>query len=298
MLTIPQQHFTPFLPTGVSYIKGQLECGQDGAGVNSGGGLEAGSSSPLSTTSTTGEANGEQGVPCEGGYLHWQLLVVLRKKGTRKTIRGIFGPYHCELTRSEAADAYVWKEETRVSGTQFELGVRKLRRNNRTDWEYVWEQSATGSIMDIEAGVRFQHYRTIRTIRSDFAQAIGNEREVEVYWGPTGTGKSRRAWEEAGVDAYPKDPRTKWWDGYNGETNVVIDEFRGVIDIANLLRWFDRYPVRVEVKGGSTVLRAKKIWLTSNLQPQDWYPGLDDQTYEALRRRIKVTHFDMLSTNL
>jgi len=57
-----------------------------------------------------------------------------------------------------------------------------------------------------------------------------------VYWGRTGTGKSRRAWDEAGVDAYPKDPRTKFWCGYFGQANVIIDEFRGGIDVAHLLR--------------------------------------------------------------
>ena len=56
----------------------------------------------------------------------------------------------------------------------------------------------------------------------------------------------------------PKDPRTKFWDGYRNQENVVIDEFRGAIDIAHILRWFDRYPVIVEVKGSSVVLSAKK----------------------------------------
>lgn len=34
-------------------------------------------------------------------------------------------------------------------------------------------------------------------------------REVHCFWGTTGSGKSFRAWAEAGLDAYPKDPRTK-----------------------------------------------------------------------------------------
>jgi len=101
------------------------------------------------------------------------------------------------------------------------------------------------------------------------------------------------AWEQAGFDAYPKDPRTKFWDGYRQHENVVIDEFRGGIDIAHLLRWFDRYPVCVEIKGSAVVLNAKKIWITSNLSPDEWYPGLDEDTRNALRRRFRlVTHFE------
>lgn len=124
-------------------------------------------------------------------------------------------------------------------------------------------------------------------------EPIGIERTVNVYWGSTGSGKSHRAWGEAGPHSYPKDPRTKFWDGYNGHEHVVIDEFRGGIDISHLLRWFDKYPVVVEVKGSSTVLKATKIWITSNISPNDWYPDLDQETKEALLRRLNVTHFSI-----
>jgi len=115
-------------------------------------------------------------------------------------------------------------------------------------------------------------------------------RSVTVLWGPTGTGKTRRAWELGGVDAYPKIPNTKFWDGYQGQKAVIIDEFRGDISISNLLRWFDRYPVLVEIKGSSTVLLADTIILTSNLDPRAWYPDIDEPTRDALFRRLEITH--------
>lgn len=206
-------------------------------------------------------------------------------------MRETFGPVHHELTRSAAADEYVWKEETRIEGTQFELGTRPFRRNVKGDWERIWELAKAASIEAIEPSVRIQHYRTLRAISSDYAKPAGMVRTCFVFWGATGTGKSRRAWEEAGVDAYPKDPRTKWWDGYAGQRHVVIDEFRGIIDIAHMLRWLDRYPVLVEVKGSSVVLKASTIWITSNLDPRYWYDGLDDATRNALLRRLNITHF-------
>jgi len=113
-------------------------------------------------------------------------------------------------------------------------------------------------------------------------------RTAVVYWGPTGTGKSRRAWQESGDDAYSKDPRTKFWCGYRCEENVIIDEFRGAIDISHILRWTDRYPVRVEVKGSSKPLSASKFIFTSNLHPRLWYPELDAETYAALERRLEI----------
>lgn len=116
-------------------------------------------------------------------------------------------------------------------------------------------------------------------------------RRCFVYWGSTGTGKSRAAWGEAGMGAFPKDPRTKWWCGYRDHPRVIIDEFRGSIDVSHMLRWLDRYPVIVENKGGSVVLSATDVWITTNLHPKDWYPDLDLETLNALLRRLIIKHF-------
>jgi len=118
-------------------------------------------------------------------------------------------------------------------------------------------------------------------------------RTCSVFWGRSGSGKSRRAWEEAGDTAYSKDPRTKWWDGYMGQENVIIDEFRGQIGVEHLLKWLDRYPCTVEEKGGQIALCATRFWICSNLPVEQWYPGLDQDTLAALRRRLNVTHFNL-----
>lgn len=78
--------------------------------------------------------------------------------------------------------------------------------------------------------------KSLINFSSDYSQAPPIVREIFVFWGKTGTGKSRRAWHEAGVAAYSKDPRSKFWDGYQDQRHVVIDEFRGGIDVSHLLR--------------------------------------------------------------
>lgn len=259
LLTIPHQSFTPFLHADrVGYIKGQLERGT------------------------------------EGGYLHWQLLVVFKRAVRLAAVKSIYGVgIHAEPSRSAAASDYVWKEDTRVAGTQFELGKVPFKRNDPKDWESIWEDAKHGRLESIPGDVRIRCYNQLRRIATDNLQAVGLERQVVCYWGRTGTGKSRRAWDEAGLLAYPKDPRTKFWDGYRGQEHVVVDEFRGGIDISHLLRWCDRYPVLVEVKGSSVALSCRKIWITSNLHPRDWYPDLDEETKAALLRRLEITHFEI-----
>lgn len=148
--------------------------------------------------------------------------------------------------------------------------------------------------MEIPPDIFIRYYRSLVSIGTDFAKPPAMERKCIVFWGKTNTGKSRRAWEEGGLESFPKDPRTKWWSGYRGQRHVIIDEFRGAVDISHLLRWTDRYPVNVEIKGGSKPLLAETIWITSNIHPKEWYPELDEETFRALTRRLKIVHFDTL----
>lgn len=256
LLTIPGLDFsTPTgLPTGTVWLRGQREVGA-------------------------------------GGFDHWQLLVAFTAKQSLSGVKRSFGQTcHAELSRSESAAVYVWKDDTAVAGTRFEFGAKPIRLNSAVDWESVWQASRAGVLEDIPARIRVVSYRTIRAIASDFDTPQAMLRSCRVFWGPTGTGKSRRAWEEAGMDAYCKDPRSKFWCGYQIQENVILDEFRGGIDISHLLRWLDRYPCRVEIKGSSKPLRAVKYWITSNLNPDYWYPECDFETLQALKRRLEVVH--------
>lgn len=200
------------------------------------------------------------------------------------------GNGHYELTRSNRANEYVWKDDTAVPDTRFEFGSLPVKRNCATDWELVRSNAQAGRLDDIPADIYVRYFNQLNNIQSHFSQPLPLVRTATVFWGPTGTGKSRRAWDEATFSAYSKDPRTKFWCGYRGQENVVIDEFRGGIDIAHLLRWLDRYPVRVEVKGSTKPLMATSFWITSNIHPDGWYPMLDRETYAALERRLNIIH--------
>lgn len=192
LLTIPadgwQRESVASLPSDLCYVRGQLERGE------------------------------------QTGFLHWQVLASFSRKVSLRHVKSIFGhPSHAEPSRSQAAREYVWKEDTRVDGTQFEYGEFAVRRNNRTDWETVWQRAIDGQYLDIPANIRVQNYASIRRITSDFGVARALERNIFVFIGPTGTGKSRRAWTEAGLEAYPKAPTTKFWDGYHGQQHGIFN---------------------------------------------------------------------------
>jgi len=244
--------WVPCLPDGVQYLKGQKEEG-------------------------------------EGGFQHWQIYFKFSRNCRLGNVRRTFAPTigHWEPTRSVAAEAYVWKEDTRI-GEQFEFGSKPINRASRTDWVVVKENAKAGNLDIIPADIFVRYYRTLQSIASDNSKPGPRSTKTIVFFGPTGTGKSHRAWAEAGTDAYAKDPRSKFWCGYVDQINVIIDEFRGGIDIAHILRWTDKYPVTVEIKGSSKPLRATSFYITSNLHPSQWYPELDGRTVEALLRRLEL----------
>lgn len=254
IFTIPHHGFHPYLPPSTVWIKGQLEL-------------------------------------AASGFLHWQFICAFTSKKSLAAVREVFGDYHAELTRSEAAAEYVWKDDTYVTGTRFELGSKPIRVNQKTDWEEVWTNATTGDFIRVPPHARILCYHSLRSIFQDNGICQPMDRKCYVYWGATNTGKSRRAWQEAGMEAYPKDPRSKFWFGYQSQAHVVLDEFRGGIDVAHMLRWLDRYPVYVEIKGASRPLVATTFWITSNRNPREWYPELDTETLSALLRRMDITHF-------
>lgn len=111
--------------------------------------------------------------------------------------------------------------------------------------------------------------------------------QVIVHWGDAGTGKTRLPYSKG---AYLFDDYEHgWWDGYDGESVICLDDFYGGIKYAFLLRLLDGYQCRLKVKGGFTYAQWSKIYITSNDHPSDWYNrGLTP----ALERRISwIEHF-------
>lgn len=108
-------------------------------------------------------------------------------------------------------------------------------------------------------------------------------------YGPPGTGKSRMA-RDKNPGAFIKDPTEKWWDGYDDEEVVIIDDFDKfqVKQGGDMKRWLDRYPFQAQVKGGYCKVRPVKIIVTSNYHPSEIWD--DAVTVQAILRRVELVH--------
>ena len=113
--------------------------------------------------------------------------------------------------------------------------------------------------------------------------------EVRVLYGATGTGKTARAMALT-QRAYKWGPHNgAWFDGYCGQSDLILDEYRGQLEYGFLLTMLDKYPYRLQEKGGMMESRIKRVIITSPMHPRDWYPdltGVDSWESGQLRRRI------------
>lgn len=202
------------------------------------------------------------------GKKHWQGCVQFCQP-TRRTLKGIaklLNADHverCKGTYQQNID-YVKKEETKI-GEPKEFGTPTLQ-GQRTDLANIGEYK---NLRDVPAELIIKYGRGIMQYRILHAQRRTWQTEVWCIWGPPGTGKSRIMPK----DAYWKSP-TKWWDGYDAEEEVVLDDWRdNIFSREEMLRLCDRYPMILETKGGTISFVAKYIYITSNTDPRTWYNG-------------------------
>lgn len=115
---------------------------------------------------------------------------------------------------------------------------------------------------------------------------------IRIYYGPTGTGKTRHCWQKY-PDLYQVASHTGgklWFDDYKGEKTILFDDFGGGMPYRQLLQMLNGYPLQMPVKGAHVWLFAKRFLFTTNIHPDEWY--FNDKTNKQdliapLQRRIQ-----------
>ncbi len=125
--------------------------------------------------------------------------------------------------------------------------------------------------------------------------------EILVFVGPSGSGKSTTAKSEF-PDAYncPWPVGGRWWKpNYYGQETIILDEFVHQISLSVMLKLMDRHAWNgTEAKNRSFQFVSKRVVITTNLDPRDWYPKVKTSCpgKKALLRRIrefaKIYDFD------
>jgi len=162
----------------------------------------------------------------------------------------------------------------------------RSKESTQDKYRKIIEYSKTRNLNAIQAEypcAYFMHYKRILQLGVYNTEILPPDQKNIWFSGETGTGKSHRARQ---YPNYYLKKRNKWWDNYNDEDNVIIEEWGpDNVQTANELKiWADRYSFPAEVKGGTIEIRPRQIIVTSNYTLSDCFP--DSRDYAALARRF------------
>lgn len=229
----------------------------------------------------------------ETGKQHHQGYVEFSTNRKLNRLKKFDDQIHWEKRHGTQAHAIDYSKK---DGDWTEFGTAKeCRQGSRKDIAEVREIVKNGGGMKdvLEVATSMQSIRMAEVYLKHIEKKRDWKPEVYWYWGETGSGKTRRAVSEAGDDYYISSRNLKWWEGYDAHDKVIIDDFRrDFCTFHELLRILDRYPFRVEVKGSSRQLLAKKIWITSCYHPGDVYETRED-IGQLLRRIDLISKIEM-----
>jgi len=231
---------------------------------------------------------GQEGTPHLQGYITfrgpWRRARVERVLGGHAWIGIANGS-------EDACKAYCTKEETRTEGP-WELGSqeRQGQRNDLKPYELEAQRVKNGaSLASVDPAVFVKYAGGFKALKAIQPTKMRTDFEVCVLIGDTGVGKTHLIYERFPEVFRPQYGNTGlWWDGYQEEDAILLDEYRGQCPLQKLLMILDKYPLRLETKGSSTPACYTKVFITTNGDLEDWYPvaaSQHPQEFEALKRR-------------
>ncbi len=239
------------------------------------------------------------------GKAHYQCYLELSRGRYVSWLKKVISPtahWECRKGTAVEASVYCQKEDTRIRGPWI-LGEPSKGAGTRTDLESFRDAIKEGKrkrdLWDSHCGQMARYRHMYDDLQRTKMPRRTVDLECGLLLGPTGTGKTRAvhdAWVDQGYWRMPVNNGTMWFDGYDGEARVLLDDFAGrmsKISLTMLLQILDRYPIQVPVKGSFTWWLPEDIVITSNVHPKDWYVWGDrEEQYLALCRRItQITVF-------
>lgn len=241
-----------------------------------------------------GRERGESNTP------HLQGFVQLAKRYTLASIRKLLSTTaHFEITRGTPTQAANYCKK---DGDYEEFGELRGGQGRRSDLaevaNLVKRGASTRAIAEEHPEAFIRYSNGINKLR---LLCRPKTREtppsIYVYWGRTGLGKTRRVHDTEPAEELWIHPGGPWFDGYDNHDAVLFDDFDGGwFKLGYLLKLLDRYNFQVPIKGGHTWWCPRRIYITSNIDPRQWYTNASQAQVDALLRRFsefgEIHHYD------
>lgn len=222
---------------------------------------------------------GKNGTPHLQGYIEFT-------GGIRfSTLKRAMPRAHIERRYGNALQA---SEYCKKDGNFTEVGTLS-QQGKRSDLDDVVEMveagASTAEIAEVFPKSYVMYGTGIERLRAARYTDRAEAPCVTWLWGTTGTGKTRTA-TESHASYYIKDG-TMWWNGYEQQEAIIIDDFDGAWPFRDLLRLLDRYPYQGQFKGGYIKINSPFIYITCEHEPSHYWKG--NELAQVERRLTTVT---------
>ena len=223
------------------------------------------------------------------GTPHLQGAVTFKRNYSLMQLKVLHNKAHWEIARAITDFNYCKK-----FGGEVVRDESFGKQGRRTDIEDVREMLEAGeSMSQISKKAKSMHSLSFAKQWLQINEQhlpLGTRITVHWYYGCSGVGKTKRVLDQC----EPFIPLSfKWWDGYDGQKAVLLDDLRpDWCKPAELLRLLDpyRFQYRVEIKGSSKPLLATDIYITCPWHPDDFWKDSPEDPNQLLRRIDELLH--------
>jgi len=237
------------------------------------------------------------------GKKHWQSCFYTKDNMTLsaviKSLPTDWNKPHVEIMRSSLQTnmAYCSKSESSVPGTFFEEG-QKPSQGERSDLKEACSQVISGGLAAVTNDTMIVRYHkglsVLQQVRASQVPHEYKKPNVYWHWGPTGTGKTKAAYDFDPM-LYKQTSRDGWFDGYFNQKTICIDDYDAdTFALRDILQILDGYRYMAKVKGGFVQLQATTIFITSHDPPEFYF--LSSRFSEIFRRINNVVEHSITST--
>lgn len=245
------------------------------------------------------------------GTIHWQGYLQLPTNQRLTYVKKLCDYAHWEQAKGTPIEnkRYCTKESDRIEGTEIVEFGEMSYSGKRTDLFALRDAVKDGKRLrtivedDNLMPTLARHQKFYHTLSMIQMPPINPSRKKILLLGPAGLGKTRFVFDKHKEDpeffSFSPSNGTVWFDGYDGHKTVLIDDFDGAaskISLNMCLQMLDIYPVRMPVKGAFTWWNPETIYITTNLEPHEWYKftGREEKYRALLRRFTSVVKFEKL----
>lgn len=235
------------------------------------------------------------------GTRHFQGYLEFKNRRRLTAIKRLPGAARMHLekrrgSRNEARD-YSMKDESRESGP-YEFGeFADTAQGKRSDLSRACDMLQSGSsLIDVaqsEPTTFVRYNRGLQALVNIQPRERTEAPEVTLLYGPPGCGKTRAVRESESVDELwvsPPGSTMQWFDEYQNQEAALFDDFDGKsskVPLSTCLQILDRYAIRVPVKGSHVWWLPRRVYITTNYHPREWYDWSSREVqYPALKRRF------------